>query len=67
MSVNKLRTMARRTSQLLTLSGDTDSTVIDMKDYNGLLVSIVPAVIAGDVTKFNIIAYTDSALISVVI
>jgi hypothetical protein len=62
MSKNVLRTMAKRTVQFLTLSGGTDSTVIDMKDYNGLLVSITPAVIAGDVTAYKIYAYSNAAL-----
>jgi len=40
MDTNIMRTLAKRTVKLLTLSGGTDSPAIDMKDYNGLLASI---------------------------
>ena len=62
MARNVLKTMAKRTSEVLTLSGDTDSSAIDMKDYHRLLVSIVGATITGDITKFNLLAYSDSGL-----
>ena len=62
MAKNILKTEAKRTVEMLTLSGAEDSSAIDMKDYESLLVGITPAVITGDVTAYTITGYTDSSL-----